>query len=101
MYTRIEVRFLFYNIAVMIFIFRFQIIFDDNEYLIGISGRVGSFGDNTVITSVTFQTNIRTYGEYGTNPGTDFSFGVTRGKFSGFYGKCGSSVDSLGVILQA
>ncbi|CAI9264086.1 unnamed protein product [Lactuca saligna] len=78
-----------------------MIIFDDNEYLIGISGRVGSFGDHTVITSVTFRTNIRTYGEYGTNPGTDFSFGVTRGKFSGFYGKCGSVVDSLGVILQA
>ncbi|XP_023758102.1 protein GOS9 [Lactuca sativa] len=69
--------------------------------LVGISGRVGLFGDNTVITSVTFWTNIGTYGEYGTNPRTDFSFGVTLGKFSGFYGKCGNSVDSLGVILQA
>ncbi|CAI9264089.1 unnamed protein product [Lactuca saligna] len=77
-----------------------SITFADNEFLIGISGRVGSFDGSTVITSISFETNISTYGQYGTNPGTDFSFGVTRGKISGFYGKYGSYVDSLGVILH-
>ncbi|KAL7592859.1 hypothetical protein Lser_V15G32634 [Lactuca serriola] len=65
-----------------------------------IRGRVGSFDGSTVITSMSFETNISTYGQYGTNPGTDFSLGVTRGKILGFYGKYGSYVDSLGVILH-
>ncbi|KAL7592862.1 hypothetical protein Lser_V15G32633 [Lactuca serriola] len=71
-----------------------------HSFLIGISGRVGSFDGSTVITSMSFETNISTYGQYGTNPGTDFSLGVTRGKILGFYGKYGSYVDSLGVILH-
>nr|KAJ0186273.1 hypothetical protein LSAT_V11C900473400 [Lactuca sativa] len=76
------------------------ITFADGEFLIGISGRVGFINNLTVITSLSFETNKYTYGPYGTNPGTDFSFGVTNGKFSGFYGRCGLYVDSLGVILQ-
>ncbi|CAH1446306.1 unnamed protein product [Lactuca virosa] len=76
------------------------ITFADDEFLIGISGRVGSINNLTVITSLSFETNNYTYGPYGTNPGTDFSFGVANGKFSGFYGRCGHYVDSLGVILQ-
>ncbi|CAH1448758.1 unnamed protein product [Lactuca virosa] len=74
--------------------------FSNDEFVIGISGRVGSLNDLTVITSLSIQTNVITYGPYGTNPGVDFSIGVNEGKFLGFYGRCGAYIDSLGVILQ-
>ncbi|CAI9264093.1 unnamed protein product [Lactuca saligna] len=77
-----------------------KITFNENEYLITISGRVGPYAGITLVTSLTFQTNLRTYGPYGTNPGTEFSLGVSSGKFSGFYAKYGDYLDSLGVVLQ-
>ncbi|CAH1429847.1 unnamed protein product [Lactuca virosa] len=77
-----------------------NIEFADDENLIGISGRFGTFQNLTVITSFSFQTNIKTYGPFGLKGGTDFSIGLAEGKFFGFYGRSGSYIDALGVILQ-
>ncbi|KAF5784291.1 putative jacalin-like lectin domain-containing protein [Helianthus annuus] len=69
------------------------------EEIIRISGRYGVFDGTTVITSLTFKTNRNTYGQYGTDGGTDFSLPITKGRIIGFYGMHGSLLDNIGVIL--
>lgn len=77
-----------------------QIPFDMDEEIIKISGRFGSFLNNTVVISLTFVTNKNTYGQYGTDGGIDFSIPVDKGKIIGFYGKYSNFLDSIGVVLS-
>lgn len=75
--------------------------FDDDEYLIRVSGTVGEFYNRTVITSLSFHTNKgKTYDSYGQGGGTSFSLPLTRGKFIGFFGNYKDYIDSLGFILE-
>jgi hypothetical protein len=56
------------------------------EYLQQIEGFVGAIPFMTGITSITFKSNIRTYGPYGGGGGeTPFKSGI--GKIVGFWGK--------------
>ncbi|KAL7617013.1 hypothetical protein Lser_V15G03296 [Lactuca serriola] len=72
----------------------------DDENLIAISGTVGEFDSYTVIRSLSFVTNKKSHGPYGTNEGTGFSLRVSEGRFGGFSGNYGAYLDSLSVILN-
>ncbi|CAH1424393.1 unnamed protein product [Lactuca virosa] len=78
-----------------------MVTFVDDEHLIGISGTVGIYERYTVITSLSFLTNKKNYGPYGTNQGTSFSLPVAKGSFGGFSGNYGAYIDSINVILQS
>ncbi|KAI3827158.1 hypothetical protein L1987_01228 [Smallanthus sonchifolius] len=75
------------------------ISFADNEDIIAISGTYGTYYDMTVVTSLTFQTNKKVYGPFGTVTNSTFSLPVTKGKFAGFFGNSGDVLDSFGVVL--
>ncbi|KAL4579581.1 hypothetical protein LXL04_015734 [Taraxacum kok-saghyz] len=77
------------------------ITFADDEYLIGISGTVGTYVGITVITSLAFQTNKKTTEHYGTFQGTSFSLSISKGHIVGFTGNYGDFLDSFGLILHA
>ncbi|CAI9281958.1 unnamed protein product [Lactuca saligna] len=77
------------------------VTFIDDEHFIGITGTVGVYEGYTVITSLSFLTNIKNYGPYGTNQGTSFSLPVTKGSFVGLSGNYGAYIDSFSVILQS
>jgi len=67
------------------------------EVLISVSGYIVNDFGSTVIHSLTFQSNKRTYGPFGTETETrrKFSFPATGGKIIGFYGSSGSHLESL------
>ncbi len=74
------------------------------EYLQQIEGFVGiipvTFGNRPVtgISSITFKSNIRTYGPYGGGVGeTPFKSGI--GKIVGFWGETGLCVHRIGVFI--
>jgi len=75
-----------------------------DEYLQQIEGSFGrtplTVGNRPVtgISSITFKSNIRTYGPYaGGGGGTPFKSGI--GKIVGFWGKCGLCIDQFGVFI--
>ncbi|KAK3414037.1 hypothetical protein EUGRSUZ_I02531 [Eucalyptus grandis] len=70
------------------------------EVLISVSGYIVNDFGSTVIHSLTFQSNKRTYGPFSTEIGRKFSFPATGGKIIGFYGTSGSHLESLGAYLE-
>ncbi|XP_056163352.1 myrosinase-binding protein 2-like [Syzygium oleosum] len=70
------------------------------EFLISVSGYIVNDFGSTIIHSLTFQSNKRTYGPFGTETGRKFSFPATGGKIIGFYGSSGSHLESLGAYLE-
>ncbi|KAF8012320.1 hypothetical protein BT93_I0457 [Corymbia citriodora subsp. variegata] len=71
-----------------------------SEYLTSLSGYITSDLGSTVINSLTFQSNKRTYGPFGTEKGRYFSFPATGGKIIGFYGSSGTYLESIGAYLE-
>jgi hypothetical protein len=74
------------------------------EYLQQIEGFVGILpvmvGNRSVtgVSSITFKSNIRTYGPYGGGGGeTPFKSGI--GKIVGFWGNSGLAIDQIGVFI--
>jgi len=74
------------------------------EYLQQIEGFVGMIpimvGNRQVtgISSITFKSNIRSYGPYGGDGGeTPFKSGI--GKIVGFWGKSAIAIDQIGVFI--
>lgn len=51
--------------------------------------------------SLTFQSNRKTYGPFGVEQGTYFSFPMTGGKIVGFHGRCGWYLDAIGIYLKS
>ncbi|KAL5713359.1 hypothetical protein ACHQM5_015442 [Ranunculus cassubicifolius] len=75
-----------------------------DEFLIAISGHYGSvydWGPIEFVRSLTFQSNRKTYGPYGTQQGNKFSFSMNGGKIVGFHGRSGWYLDSIGVYLKS
>lgn len=74
------------------------------EKLRGIKGTYGFFGsDVVIIRSISFRTNLKTYGPYGKKEGVKFKYEVeddNGGDFVGFHGRAGQFVDAFGVYLQ-
>ncbi|CAI9264099.1 unnamed protein product [Lactuca saligna] len=77
-----------------------EVELSDSENIIGISGTIGKVSNNLVITSLSFETNEKSYGPFGTEEGATFSVPVIKGKIVGFHGKHGGLLDSIGVILS-
>lgn len=67
-----------------------------------LAGRYGPvvYGAGPVIRSLTFKSNIRTFGPFGIEEGTPFNFLANRGHIVGFYGRTGWFLDSLGFYLS-
>nr|XP_043614631.1 probable serine/threonine-protein kinase DDB_G0278521 [Erigeron canadensis] len=78
---------------------------DWDEEIIGISGTVavseGVYAGYIVIASISFVTDKRTHGPYGTERGTPFTVQWEHGSVVGFYGRHGAFLDSIGVYLKA
>ncbi|KAK9136287.1 hypothetical protein Syun_015617 [Stephania yunnanensis] len=74
-----------------------------DEYLISISGHYGSINSwgPTFVRSLMFQSNKRSYGPYGVQQGTHFTFSMDGGKIVGFHGKAGWFIDSIGLHLKS
>jgi hypothetical protein len=73
-----------------------------DEFLTSIHGHYGSLNEwgPVFVRSLTFESNMRTYGPFGVEQGTCFSFPMTGGKIVGFHGKCGWYLDAIGAYLK-
>ncbi|MFS7911619.1 putative jacalin-like lectin domain-containing protein [Helianthus anomalus] len=70
------------------------------EYLVSISGTFGSFdGYDDVVKSLCFKTNVTSYGPYGTNSGTAFSYDGKGGMVLGFHGRAHKYLTAIGVYV--
>ncbi|KAG6742363.1 hypothetical protein POTOM_053234 [Populus tomentosa] len=70
-----------------------------SEHLKSISGTYGSYEGQLVITSLSFITNLTTYGPFGTAPGETFSIPIADSAVVGFHGRCASYLDALGIFV--
>lgn len=87
----------------MIFLFILQIQLGPSEFLIEVSGTIGSFSEpSNVITSLAFSTNIGSrYGPFGQGGGTPFFTSMQNiGSIVGFFGRAGWHVDAIGVYMN-
>jgi hypothetical protein len=66
-----------------------------------ISGTYGSYKGFLVITSLSFITNLTTYGPFGTATGETetFSIPIADSAVVGFHGRCGYYLDALGIFV--
>ncbi|KAM6576290.1 hypothetical protein CsatB_028127 [Cannabis sativa] len=74
-----------------------------SEYLISISGTHGVFnGVADVIVSLSFQTNLKIYGPFGTTTiGKPFTIPIDEDSLLlGFFGRCGYYLDALGTYVK-
>ncbi|XVF29547.1 hypothetical protein REPUB_Repub15cG0130700 [Reevesia pubescens] len=71
------------------------------EFLISVSGHYCPMvhGGSPVIRSLTFKSNRRTFGPYGVEEGTPFTFTEEGGLIAGFNGRSGWHLDSIGFRL--
>ncbi|XP_039157209.1 jacalin-related lectin 3-like [Eucalyptus grandis] len=74
------------------------------EYLTSISGYKQEDGhndiENAIVQSLTFHSNTRTHGPFGEEKGKYFWYPQTRSKIIGFYGRCGETLNSIGVYAE-
>lgn len=73
-----------------------------DEYLVYISGHCSPvvYGGSPVIRSLTFKTNKRTFGPFGLDEGTPFSFRIENGQVVvGFKGRSGWFLDAIGLHI--
>ncbi|KAI9071821.1 hypothetical protein K1719_046215 [Acacia pycnantha] len=71
-----------------------------SEHLKSISGTYGEYKRHQVITSLSFITNLDTYGPFGTASGTSFTIPIQGSLVIGFYGRAGYYLDSIGIIVK-
>ncbi|KAF7032536.1 hypothetical protein CFC21_043697 [Triticum aestivum] len=76
------------------------ITFAPLEIVKEVSGTSGTFGGDTVVTSLTFVTNVRTYGPFGKPNGTAFSAPLTDTNVVGFFVHAGRLVNAVGVYAR-
>lgn len=74
-----------------------------DEFLTSVHGHYGATNDrgSVFVRSLTFQSNRKTYGPFGVEQGTYFSFPMTGGKIVGFHGRCGWYLDAIGIYLKS
>ncbi|KAK9270749.1 hypothetical protein L1049_026332 [Liquidambar formosana] len=73
-----------------------------DEFLTSIHGYYGGLNEwgRVFIRSLTFESNRKTYGPFGIEEGTYFSFPMSGGKIVGFHGKCSWYLDAIGAYLK-
>ena len=81
-----------------------QVVLELDEHFISVQGYysdIQKWGiDATVIRSLTLETNKRTYGPFGIEDGTKFSFPFQGLKLVGFHGRSGVYLDAIGLYLR-
>ncbi|XP_011015046.1 PREDICTED: mannose/glucose-specific lectin-like isoform X3 [Populus euphratica] len=70
-----------------------------SEHLKSISGTCGRCKGLLVITSLSFITNLTTYGPFGTAARETFSIPIADSTVVGFHGRCGYYLDALGIFV--
>lgn len=76
------------------------ILLAPTENVTKVFGTTGEFQGDAVVTSLTFVTNVATYGPFGKPKGTPFSIPKEDGdNVVGFFGRAGSLVNALGVYV--
>lgn len=72
------------------------------EFLVTVSGHYCPVvhGGSPVITSLTFRSNKRTFGPFGIEEGTPFTFSMDGGLIVGFNGRSGWYLDAIGFRLS-
>jgi hypothetical protein len=79
-----------------------QIQFAANETVKKITVKTGNFGGHDVVTSLTFVTNLDTYGPYGKGNGTQFVIPENETDIVvAFFGRCGLFLDQIGIYTTA
>ncbi|GMN60491.1 hypothetical protein TIFTF001_029592 [Ficus carica] len=75
-----------------------------NEHLVSVSGHYSPLSwlatKTPVIRSLTFKTNKRTFGPYGAEQGTPFTFPIENGVIIGVKGRSGELLDALSFHLS-
>ncbi|EYU36743.1 hypothetical protein MIMGU_mgv1a007927mg [Erythranthe guttata] len=73
-----------------------------NEFLTSVHGHYGNLYElgPVFVRSLTFDSNKRTYGPFGVEKGTYFTFPKMHGKIVGFLGKYGWYLNSLGFYVE-
>ena len=73
-----------------------------DEYLVSVSGHYCPvvYGGTPVIRSLTFKSNRRTFGPYGVEEGTPFTFTIDGGQVVGFKGRGGWYLDAIAFTLS-
>ncbi|KAM3335103.1 hypothetical protein ACQJBY_029487 [Aegilops geniculata] len=77
-----------------------MITFAPLEIVKEVSGTTGTYCGDTVVTSLTFVTNVRTYGPFGKPNGTAFSVPLTDTNVVGFFVRAGRLVNAIGVYAR-
>ena len=79
-----------------------QIQLGPSEYLIKVSGTIGSFsGLHNLITSLTFVTNAASYGPFGKGGGDPFVVPKqSNSTIVGFFGRAGVFLDAIGFYVR-
>jgi hypothetical protein len=70
-----------------------------NEYFTSVRGHVGKFENLTVVRSLTFVSNHRTFGPYGWEEGVPFTLPADGGKVVGFHARSGKYLDAFGTYV--
>ncbi|KAK1431516.1 hypothetical protein QVD17_07976 [Tagetes erecta] len=78
----------------------FEVNFDDDEEITGISGTVGSYYGHKLVSSLCIVTTKGKYGPFGYQTRISFSKSWEVGFFGGFFGRSGWELDAIGCVLN-
>uniref|UniRef100_A0ACD5TSB2 Uncharacterized protein n=1 Tax=Avena sativa TaxID=4498 RepID=A0ACD5TSB2_AVESA len=79
---------------------RSEICLQPEEYITCVKGHIGYYNDWFVVRSLTFVTNLRTFGRYGEAEGAPFQLPAAGGRIVGFHGRSGNLLDALGTYVR-
>ncbi|KAM7473130.1 hypothetical protein LguiB_020373 [Lonicera macranthoides] len=78
-----------------------KIVIDGHlEHLTSITGTYGNYDGRVVIGSLSFKTNLTTYGPFGTATDTSFSIPIEGSVVIGFHGRGGYYLDAIGILVK-
>lgn len=77
-----------------------QICLQPDECFTNVAGHYGQFDRNFVVRSLTFVSNLRTYGPFGQEDGVPFALPAAGGKILGFHARSGRHLDALGTYVK-
>ncbi|KAK1661010.1 hypothetical protein QYE76_049169 [Lolium multiflorum] len=78
-----------------------DICLEQDEYLTGVKGHIDYYGDWLCVSSLTFVTNLHTFGPYGEEDGTPFELpAAAGGRIVGFHGRSDSYLDAIGTYVK-
>ncbi|CAL5066186.1 unnamed protein product [Urochloa decumbens] len=76
--------------------------FNNSEFIIQVSGTIGTYGGVTAVTSLKFVSNLKTYGPWGLENGTPFTVRVQpMGAIVGFFARGGTYLTAIGVYVRS